>query len=70
MTFQIHAYHSPRLEKMKKKKIVSVQVVHIHPSSVLDRKPEWVLYNDFVLTSRNYIRVVMDIKGEWYGPRS
>lgn len=24
-----------------------------------------VLYNEFVLTSRNYIRTVTDIKGEW-----
>jgi pre-mRNA-splicing factor ATP-dependent RNA helicase DHX15/PRP43 len=24
-----------------------------------------VLYHEFVLTSRNYIRTVMDIKGEW-----
>ena len=24
-----------------------------------------VLYQEFVLTSKNYIRTVMDIKGEW-----
>jgi hypothetical protein len=24
-----------------------------------------VLYNEFVLTSRNYIRTVLDIRGEW-----
>ncbi len=24
-----------------------------------------MLYNEFVLTSRNYIRTVMDIRGEW-----
>lgn len=24
-----------------------------------------VLYNEFVLTSRNYIRTVTDIKGDW-----
>eukprot|EP00775_Hariotina_reticulata_P007952 gene7952-8150_t len=41
------------------------QVVHLHPSTCLDHKPEWVLYHEFVLTSRNYIRTCTDIKGEW-----
>jgi len=25
---------------------------------VLQHKPEWALYNEFVLTSKNYIRMV------------
>lgn len=41
------------------------QTVVIHPSTVIDHKPEWVLYNDFVLTSRNYIRTVLEIYPEW-----
>lgn len=41
------------------------QVVQLHPSTCLDHKPEWVLYNEFVLTTKNYIRTVTDIKGEW-----
>ncbi|PPS98252.1 Pre-mRNA splicing factor ATP-dependent RNA helicase [Cryptosporidium hominis] len=41
------------------------QVVHLHPSCVLSSKPEWVLYNEFVLTSRNFIRTVTKIRGEW-----
>jgi pre-mRNA-splicing factor ATP-dependent RNA helicase DHX15/PRP43 len=41
------------------------QVVSIHPSSVLNRKPEWALYNEFVLTSKNYIRTVTDVRIEW-----
>ena len=41
------------------------QVVHLHPSTCLDHKPEWVLYQEFVLTSKNYIRTCVDIKGEW-----
>jgi Oligonucleotide/oligosaccharide-binding (OB)-fold len=32
----------------------------------MDHKPEWVIYNEYVLTSRNFIRTVTDIKGEWY----
>ena len=42
------------------------QVVQLHPSTVLDHKPDWVLYNEFVLTTKNYIRTVSDIKAEWY----
>ncbi|KAJ8382076.1 hypothetical protein SKAU_G00028540 [Synaphobranchus kaupii] len=38
------------------------QVVQLHPSTVLDHKPEWVLYNEFVLTTKNYIRTCTDIK--------
>ena len=40
-------------------------MVHLHPSTCLDHKPEWAIYQEFVLTSRNYIRTVTDIKGEW-----
>lgn len=41
------------------------QTVHLHPSTCLGQKPEWVLYQEFVLTSKNYIRTCTDIKGEW-----
>ncbi|KAL6500237.1 hypothetical protein OROHE_025603 [Orobanche hederae] len=41
------------------------QNVHLHPSNCLDHKPEWVIYNEYVLTSRSFIRTVTDIRGEW-----
>eukprot|EP00656_Telonema_subtile_P017700 TRINITY_DN19539_c0_g1_i2.p1 TRINITY_DN19539_c0_g1~~TRINITY_DN19539_c0_g1_i2.p1 ORF type:complete len:697 (+),score=146.83 TRINITY_DN19539_c0_g1_i2:97-2187(+) len=41
------------------------QVVDVHPSSALDHKPEWVVYNEFVLTSKNFIRTVSEVKGDW-----
>ena len=41
------------------------QVVYLHPSSCLDHKPEWVIFNEFMLTTKNYIRTVTDIKPEW-----
>lgn len=41
------------------------QVVALHPSTVLDFKPEWVLYHEFVLTSKNYIRTCIQVRGEW-----
>merc|ERR1719423_516083 len=42
-----------------------MQVVQLHPSTCLDHKPEWVLYNEFVLTTKNYIRTCTDVKPEW-----
>lgn len=41
------------------------QDVLIHPSTVLAKENEWVIYNEFVLTSKNYIRTVTSIKPEW-----
>ncbi|CAJ0889778.1 20971_t:CDS:2 [Entrophospora sp. SA101] len=41
------------------------QVVQLHPSSTLGHKPEWVIYNEFVLTTKNYIRTVTEVKAEW-----
>ncbi|KAJ2759550.1 DEAH-box ATP-dependent RNA helicase prp43, partial [Coemansia nantahalensis] len=41
------------------------QLVLLHPSSVLERKPEWVVYNEFALTKRHYIRTVTEVKPEW-----
>ena len=39
--------------------------VLLHPSTNLSGKPEWVVYNEFVLTSKKYVRTVTEIKGEW-----
>lgn len=41
------------------------QVVSLHPSTVLETTPEWVIYNEFVLTSKNFIRTVTNIRPEW-----
>jgi pre-mRNA-splicing factor ATP-dependent RNA helicase DHX15/PRP43 len=38
------------------------QIVLIHPSSgLLNLKPIWILYNDFVLTNKNYIRTCLKV---------
>jgi pre-mRNA-splicing factor ATP-dependent RNA helicase DHX15/PRP43 len=42
-----------------------IQVVHLHPSCCLQTQPEWVLFNEFVLTTRPYIRTVTEIRPEW-----
>ena len=43
------------------------QYVFIHPSSYLhgSRKATWVLFQEFVLTSKNYIRTVTEIQPEY-----
>lgn len=41
------------------------QTVSLHPSTALTDKPEWVVYHEFVLTNKNYIRTCTTIKGEW-----
>ena len=40
-------------------------MVNLHPSCGLDTQPEWVLFNEFVLTTRPYIRTVTDVRPEW-----
>jgi pre-mRNA-splicing factor ATP-dependent RNA helicase DHX15/PRP43 len=44
---------------------VDDQSVLLHPSTVLKVDAEWVLYNEFVLTTKNYIRTVTIVKPEW-----
>lgn len=41
------------------------QEVLIHPSTVLAQDSDWVIYHEFVLTTKNYIRTVTTIKPEW-----
>ena len=41
------------------------QTVLLHPSTVLGTESDWVIYNEFVLTTKNYIRTVTGVSGEW-----
>ena len=41
------------------------QVAMIHPSTAIDHKPDWVVYHEFILTSKNYIRLVSEIEPNW-----
>jgi len=45
--------------------VKDMQAVAIHPSSAIDHKPQFCLYHEFVLTTKNYIRTVTDVRGEW-----
>ncbi|KAA1470773.1 pre-mRNA-splicing factor ATP-dependent RNA helicase PRP43 [Dentipellis sp. KUC8613] len=43
------------------------QIVALHPSCGLNMPvlPEWVIFNEFVLTTRPYIRTVTDVRAQW-----
>ncbi|KAJ3482186.1 hypothetical protein NLG97_g7638 [Lecanicillium saksenae] len=41
------------------------QAVLIHPSTVLRTEFDWVVYHEFVLTSKQYIRTCTGIRPEW-----
>ena len=42
------------------------QSVLLHPSTVLAVDSEWVVYNESVLTTKNYVRTVTSVKPEWF----
>ena len=44
---------------------VDNQAVLLHPSTVLGQESDWVVYNEFVLTTKNYIRTVSEVRAEW-----
>lgn len=41
------------------------EVVYLHPSSGLDAHCDWVIFNEFVLTTQPYIRTVTEARPEW-----
>lgn len=46
--------------------MVEGQPVYIHPSSALyNKSPQWVLYHELVLTTKEYMRNVMSIEPKW-----
>ena len=46
--------------------MVEGQPVHIHPSSSLyNKNPEWVLYHELVLTTKEYMRNVLAVEPKW-----
>jgi len=56
------------LENEKEGKYLMVrdgQEVALHPSCCFKDKPEWVVADRFVLTSRNFLRVATKVDGQW-----
>lgn len=41
------------------------QLVAIHPSSVINSRPEWVVFEEFALTTKNFIRTVTTTSVDW-----
>lgn len=60
-------YHTAKLQRNGSYKTVkNAQSVKIHPSSCLSQSlPRWVVYNELVLTSAEFMRSVIEIKPEW-----
>ena len=61
--FFMHIAHRERGEAYSTAK--DNQMCALHPSTCIDNKPEWILYNEFVLTSQNFLRIVTKVEGEW-----
>ena len=45
--------------------VKDAQPVQLHPSCDLEGKPDWVVFNEFVLTTTPYIRTVSAVEPEW-----
>lgn len=60
-------HHSARLQKSGAYRTVkNPQTVHIHPSSGLAQVlPRWVIYHELVLTTKEYMRQVTELKPDW-----
>lgn len=60
-------HHSARLQKTGAYRTVkNPQTVYIHPSSGLAQElPRWVIYHELVLTTKEYMRQVTELKPDW-----
>eukprot|EP00301_Raphidiophrys_heterophryoidea_P007365 c12860_g1_i1.p1 GENE.c12860_g1_i1~~c12860_g1_i1.p1 ORF type:complete len:545 (+),score=192.20 c12860_g1_i1:51-1685(+) len=59
--------HSAKKDPLEGYKTISEgQTVYIHPSSTLfNKNPEWVLFHEVVLTTKEYMREVLAIDPKW-----
>ncbi|KAK2441771.1 pre-mRNA-splicing factor ATP-dependent RNA helicase DEAH1 [Trifolium repens] len=59
--------HSAKLQKSGAYRTLKHgQTVHIHPSSGLAQVlPRWVVYHELVLTTKEYMRQITELKPEW-----
>ncbi|KAK4465983.1 P-loop containing nucleoside triphosphate hydrolase protein [Cladorrhinum samala] len=47
------------------KTVKDEQLVMIHPGTTVQNPYDWVVYNEFVLTTKQYVRTVTNIRPEW-----
>ncbi|CRG99387.1 pre-mRNA-splicing factor ATP-dependent RNA helicase PRP43, putative [Plasmodium relictum] len=45
--------------------VKDIQIVTLHPSTFFQVNPEWVIYHELLLTTKNFIRTVTKIEGKW-----
>ncbi|GLE00391.1 hypothetical protein PINS_up009148 [Pythium insidiosum] len=62
-------YHTAKLDSSGNYKTVkNAHSVSIHPSSCLvklEERPRWLVYHELAFTTKEYMRNVIPIKGEW-----
>eukprot|EP00375_Theileria_parva_P003382 XP_766064.1 RNA helicase [Theileria parva strain Muguga] len=59
-------HHSAKRDEESYRTLLDEQKVYIHPSSSLfQRNPEYVLYHELILTSKEYMRDLTVIKSKW-----
>ncbi|KAJ7068827.1 P-loop containing nucleoside triphosphate hydrolase protein [Mycena amicta] len=45
--------------------VKDTQITYFHPSCVVENRPEWVIFNEFILTTQPYLRTVTPVEPEW-----
>ncbi|XP_013406683.1 pre-mRNA-splicing factor ATP-dependent RNA helicase DHX16 [Lingula anatina] len=60
-------YHTARLSKSGQYKTVKhQQTVMVHPnSSLFEEHPRWLIYHELVLTTKEFMRQVIEIENQW-----
>lgn len=60
-------FHAARKDPQEGyKTVVEQQPVYVHPSSaVFQRQPDWVVYHELVLTTKEYMREITVIDPRW-----
>ncbi|KAJ3678156.1 hypothetical protein LUZ60_001959 [Juncus effusus] len=59
-------HNSAKLQNGSYRTLKNPQTVHIHPNSGLAQVlPRWVIYHELVLTTKEYMRQVTELKPDW-----
>ena len=60
-------YNAAKLQKSGNYRTVkNAQTVHCHPSSSLfEKQPTWIIYHELVLTSKEFMRNMIEIDAKW-----
>uniref|UniRef100_A0A673SQV8 RNA helicase n=1 Tax=Suricata suricatta TaxID=37032 RepID=A0A673SQV8_SURSU len=59
-------YHTARMTRSGYRTVKQQQTVFIHPnSSLFEEQPRWLLYHELVLTTKEFMRQVLEIESSW-----